>query len=125
MKLKRIHAFYAIFFFACFAIFVLMNERSEGQSRQNSDAILIALITAFSAFIVFHDFRRRLPASQIIVPILGFVLLNVLAIAFIYVAEVAFSAGVIIPLFMIEGAVVYWLLERRASALNDENNASN
>ncbi len=119
MRSKGIYVLYAIFFIACLAIFIVMNQRAEGPLRQHSDAILVFLITAFSAFIVYHDFRMRLPTSQIIAPVLAFVLINFFAIIVIDFAEVSFSVGFIIPFFMVEGALVYWLLEKRASALND------
>lgn len=119
MRSRGIYAIYAIFFIACLVLFIAINEGGEGQSRAHSDVILIALITAFSAFIVFYDFRRRLPSSQIVIPVLVFVLINLLAIVVIYVSGVSISVGFIIPFFMVEGALVYWLLERRASALND------
>lgn len=119
MRSKGVYAIYAMFFVACLVIFIAINQVAEGQLSQHSDAILIALITTFSAFIVFYDFRKRLPTSQIIAPILSFVLINCLAIIAIYIAGFSLSVGFLIPFFMVEGALVYWLLEKRASALGN------
>ena len=101
-------------------MFIAINNVFGVQSRQHSDAILIILTTIFSVFILFYDFWSRLPTSKIIAPVLAFVLINLIAVILIYVAGVSFSGGVIIPAFMVEGAVMYWLLEKRISTLNDE-----
>lgn len=118
MKPKRAYLSYAIFFIVCFGVFVALNREPGGQLQQRSDAILILLITAFSAFIVFYDFRRRLRPSQIIGPIAAFTLVNLIVTAAIYVAQISLSVGFIIPAFMIGGALVYWFLEKRAAALD-------
>lgn len=119
MKSKGIYPIYAMFFVACLAVFVLMNESSDEISSQHSDAILISLITAFGVFIVFYDFGKRLPTSELVAPVISFVLINLLAVIAIYAFEVSFSVGIIIPFFMVEGAFVYWLLEKRASAFDE------
>lgn len=118
MRSKRTYLIYAIFFIACVAVFVFLNQEPGGQSQQRSDAVLVLLITAFSAFIVYYDFRRRLRASQIVGPIIAFVLINFIAVAGIYFAEIFVSIGIIIPFFMVEGALVYWFLEKRAATLD-------
>ena len=119
MRSKGIYIAYAIFFMTCFVIFVAMNQGSAGQSRQDSDAMLISLVTAFSAFIAYYDFRKRLLVSQIIAPIIAFVLLNIFMIGIIYFTNTSLSGAFIIPFFMVEGALAYWWLEKRASAFKD------
>jgi uncharacterized membrane protein YoaK (UPF0700 family) len=119
MRSKGIYIAYAIFFIICFIIFVSLNQVLAGQSRQHSDAILVALVTVFSAFLVYYDFHRRLPASQIIAPVIVFALLNIFMIGIIYFTKFSLSGAFIIPFFMVEGALVYWWLEKRASALED------
>lgn len=113
MRPKRIYLFYTIFFIVCFVMFVALNQEPAAQSQRHVDAILILLITAFSAFISYYDFRQRLRPSQIIVPIITFILVNVIAVIVIFFAKVSVSAGFVIPVFMAEGALVYWLLEKR------------
>ncbi len=119
MRSKGIYIAYATFFMICLVIFVALNQVFAGQSRQHSDAILVALITVFSAFLVYFDFRRRLPASQIITPVIVVVLLNIFMIGIIYFTNFSLSGAFIIPFFMVEGALIYWWLEKRASVLKD------
>ena len=119
MKRRFIYVIYAVFFIVCFIIFAVMSPENEENSSQNSDAILILLVTGFSSFVVYYDFRWKLPASQIIVPVLIFTIINAFAIIIIYLTKISVSVAFVVPFFMVEGALVYWLLEKRASALND------
>ena len=116
MRSKGSCLIYTTFFIACLVVFLAIND---SQPRVRSDGILVTLITIFSAFIVFCDFRTRLPTSKIIGPVLIFVLVNFIAIVIIFIAEISVSVAFVIPFFMVEGAFVYWLLEKRVSAFKE------
>ncbi|VWX56829.1 hypothetical protein SPHINGOR109_10682 [Sphingorhabdus sp. 109] len=66
-----------------------------------------------------RDLDSQIGCKQLVAPDLSFVLINLLAVIAIYAFEVSFSVGIIIPFCMVEGALVYWLLEKRASAFDD------
>lgn len=121
MRLKRIHLIYAIFFIASLVIFRVLDGK---QSQAHSDGTLIALITVFSGFIAYYDFKRRLSVSRIMGPVVAFILINAGVVAFIFVSGLLVSVAFLIPFFMIEGAIIYWLLERRAAALNNDGSPS-
>lgn len=119
MRLKKIHVFFAVFLVMSFVIFVAINENPEWQMKKHSDAILVFLITVLSIFIIFDDFRIKIPLFRMAMPVFIFIVINVGLVVAVYLMEATPSVGIIIPFFMAEGAMVYWWLDKRISTRDD------
>lgn len=112
MKVRTDHALYIGLFLIAAVVFALISSRTL---RDHGDAISAALITGFAVVIIHFDFRRKLGRWDLAKTTAALVALNAALLLLLYVVGAPSLGGYLIIFFIIEGAIVYWLLERKVS----------
>lgn len=120
VKIKDTHIIYFIFIVICFIAFAFFDQNPSSENRRQSDLILFMLIAIFAIFITYYDFRKKLSFFNIFPTLFVLCIINIILFTLIFFTKISLSIGFLLPLFMIEGAITYIILEKKVSSINDK-----
>lgn len=116
-NLKNKYALYASFFVIALISFVYIYSYGPSWLRQFDDEALIVLITLFGSLLIYMDFRERRSNKSIFKALAVLWAMNVALAGLLFLAGFAAPGAILVPVFMLEGALLYYWLENLAADL--------
>ena len=114
--MKKTLFLYAGFFVIVFVSFVYIDSYGPAWLRQFEDEALVVLITLFGSLLIYVDFRERRSKKSISKALAVLWAVNATLAAFLFLVGFAAPGALLVPVFMLEGALLYYWLENSAGA---------
>jgi hypothetical protein len=114
--MKKTLILYAGFFVIALAVFVYVGAYGPAWLRQFEDEVLVALITLFGSLLIYVDFRERRSKRSIWKALAALWAVNATLAASLFLVSFTAPGALLIPVFMLEGALLYYWLENLSDA---------